>query len=146
MDPSKKIYLAYWRQLKLFVEEQGLDWTFSSFEGESEAIVKVGSPKHRIGLSLIGADSKNPRPLISAGFWIPDSREAFALLKAKRAEIEAEMGKSLVWDSKPGRKSCWVRVTVGLDLSNEKNWPASFEWFAENAGKIRDVCDKALAG
>ena len=145
MTKAKQNYLEYWRRLKLFVAEMGLDWRFYSFEGESEAIVKVGSPKYKICLSLIGADSKNPRPLLSAGFWIPDSKEAFAMLKAKRAEIETEMGKSLVWDSKPGRKSCWIRVTVGMDLSDEKSWPASFEWFAENAGKIRDVCHRQLS-
>lgn len=145
MTQSKQIYLAYWKQLKLFIDERGLDWKFSSLEGESEAVVKIGSPKYKICLSLIGADSKNPRPLIAAGFWIPDSKEAFAMLKAKRVEIEAEMGKSLVWDSRPGRKSSWVRVTVGMDLSNEKDWPASFEWFAGNAGKIRDVCHRHLS-
>lgn len=146
MATSKQMYLAYWKQLKLFIEDRGLDWKFRSLEGESEEVVKIGSPKHKITLSLMGTDSKNPRPCIAAGFWIPDSREAFALLKSKRAELETEMGQSLVWDSKPGRKSCWVWVRVAMDLSDEKDWPASFEWFAENAGKIRDACDKVLAG
>ena len=145
MIQTKQIYYVYWKQLKLFVEDLGLDWKFYSLEGESEAVVKIGSPKHKICLALVGADSRNPRPFISAGFWIPDSKEAFAALKARRAEIEAEMGKPLVWDSKFGRKSSWVRITTVMDLSNEKNWPASFEWFAENAGRIRDVCQRCLA-
>ena len=144
MTSLKQIYLTYWKQLKLFVDEMGLDWRFYSLEGEAQAIVKIGSPHHKICLSLIGTDSKNPRPFISASFWIPDSREAFEMLQAKRAQIEAEMGKSLVWDSKPGRKSRWIRIMVGMDLSHEKNWPASFEWFAQNAGKIRDVCHRHL--
>ena len=93
---------------------------------------------------MVGTDSRSPRTSIVAGFWIPDSREAFALLKSKRVEIEAEMGKCLVWDSKPGRKSSWVRITAHMDIAQEKNWPASFEWFAENAQKIRDVCDRSL--
>jgi hypothetical protein len=145
MNPSKQIYLAYWRQLKLFVDEQGLDWTFSSFEGESQSVVKIGSPKHKVCLSLNPPDGRNPRPAISAAFWIPDSHESFARLKAKRVAIEAEMGQPLQWDSKYGRKSCWVRVTANMDLSNEKDWPASFEWFAVNAGKIRDACARGLA-
>jgi hypothetical protein len=145
MTPSKQIYLAYWKQLKFFVDEQGLDWKFSSFEGESQAVVKIGSPKHKICLSLNASDGRNARPSISAAFWIPDSHESFAWLKAKRVGIEAEMGQPLQWDCKPGRKSCWIRVTANMDLSQEKDWPASFEWFALNAGKIRDVCHRGLA-
>jgi hypothetical protein len=140
----KQIYLAYWKQLKLFVDEQGLDWEFSSFRPESEAVVKVGSPGYKVALSLIGADSKHPRKAVSASFWIPDSREAFVMLKSKRMAIEAEMGQPLVWDSQHGRKSCWIRIVANLDLADEKNWPASFEWFALNAGKLRDVCHRHL--
>ncbi len=143
MASSKQIFLAYWKQLKFFVDESGLDWTFSSFEGESEAVVKIGSPKYKICLSLNGADSKNPKN-VSASFWIPDSKEMFAMLKSKRVAIEVEMGKPLVWDSKLGRKSCWIRIVAGMDLSHEKNWPASFEWFAQNAQKIRDVCHRHI--
>ncbi|MBF0122241.1 MAG: DUF4268 domain-containing protein [Candidatus Omnitrophica bacterium] len=144
MRLSKQIYLNYWKQLKLFVDERGLDWRFYSFEGEAETVVKIGSPHHKICLALAGSDGKHPRPFISASFWIPDSKEAFMMLQSKRVEIEAEMGKVLEWDSKLGRKSCWIRLTVAMDLSLEKNWPASFEWFAENAGKIRDVCHRHL--
>ena len=81
MAHTKQIYLAYWKQLKLFIDERGLDWKFRSLEGESEVVVKIGSPKYKICLSLLGADSKNPRPCIAAGFWIPDSKEAFSILK-----------------------------------------------------------------
>ena len=140
MKHAKQFYLAYWKQLKFFVDEQGLDWTFSSFEGESQAVVRIGSPKRKICLSLLDPGSGH----ISAGFWIPDSPEEFALLKAGQAGIEAEMGKPLVWDSKPLRKSSWVRITAAIDLSHEGNWPESFEWFARNAQKIRDVCQRHL--
>jgi len=145
MYKSKQIYLEYWKQLKQYVDEQGLDWKFYSFEGESETVVKIGSPRYKICLALIAADSKHPRPLISAGFWIPDSREAFLLLRSQRTQIETAMGKPLVWDSQPGRKSSWVRITTVMDLSDEKSWPASFAWFAENAEKIRDVCHRHLS-
>jgi hypothetical protein len=145
MATTKQIYLEYWKQLKFFIDEQGLDWKFYSLEGESEAVVKIGSPKYKICLSLLGADSKNPKPLIAAGFWIPDSKEDFAKLKGQRGQMEAEMEKALVWDIRPGRKSSWIRITGGMDLSDEKNWPASFEWFAENATRIRDVCHDHLA-
>ncbi|MBF0569424.1 MAG: DUF4268 domain-containing protein [Candidatus Omnitrophica bacterium] len=144
MRSSKQTYLAYWKQLKLFIDESGLAWRFYSFEGEAEAVVKIGTPHHKICLSLVGADSRNPRPSIAASFWIPDSREDFELLRGKRAEIEVEAGKPLVWDCKHGRKSCWIRLMTAMDLSQEKNWPASFEWFAENAQKLRDVCHRHL--
>jgi hypothetical protein len=144
MNPAKQRYLAYWKQLKLFVEDRGLDWKFSSFAGDSEWVVRIGSPKQKICLSLNAPDGRNPRPTISAGFWIPDSRADFARLKARRVEIESAMGQPLQWDSRPGRKSAWVRVAVNRDLADEKDWPASFEWFAEYAGRIRDVCHKSL--
>jgi len=134
------MYETYWRELKFFVDELGLDWVFSSFEDESQAVVRIGAPKYKICLSLLDPHSRN----ISAGFWIPDSREDFAKLKAQQSRIEAEMGKQLVWDSKPGRKSSWIRITAAMDIAQEANWPASFEWFAMNAGKIRDVCHKYL--
>ena len=96
MNPLKQIYLNYWKQLKLFVDGRDLNWGFYSLEGEAEAIVKIGTPHHKICLSLSGPDSKNPRRSISASFWIPDSKETFAMLQSKRVAIESEMGKSLV--------------------------------------------------
>lgn len=144
MVQKKKIYLMYWKQLKFFINEKGLDWVFSSFEEAEEAVIKIGSPKYKICLSLIGVDSRNPRRSIAASFWIPDSKEMYPQLKVKRPEIEAEMGRSLFWDSKVGRKSSWIRTSTSIDLANEKNWPASFEWFAENAQMIRDACARHL--
>ncbi len=135
-----QIYLSYWKQLKAFVDDQGLHWRFYSFEPVSEITVKVGSPHQKICLSLIGRDNKTPRKSIAASLWIQDSREDFEMLKSKRVSIEAEMGRPLVWDSRPGRKSCWVRCVVPMDLSREKDWPVSFQWFAEYAQKLRDVC------
>ena len=144
MVNSKQVYLSYWRQLKLFIDEQGLDWVFSSFEGESGAVVRIGAPKYKICLELTGTEVKDPKNLISAGFWIPDSHADFEKLRARRLEVEAAVGKRLIWDSRTGRKSCWIRVAVVMDLAQEKNWPASFAWFAGNAGKIRDVCHQFL--
>ncbi|NTV29248.1 MAG: DUF4268 domain-containing protein [Candidatus Omnitrophica bacterium] len=143
MSRAKQVYLNYWKQLKFFVDELGLDWTFSSFEAESQIVVKIGAPKHKICLSLQGPDGKGVRS-ISAGFWIPDSRETFARLQARSKELAAEIGQPLWWDSRPGRKSCWIWVTVSMDLSQEKNWPASFEWFAKNATRLRDVVQQHL--
>ena len=145
MANLKQTYLAYWKQLKFYIDELGLNWTFSSFEGENQIVIKVGSPKYKITLCLNGANNKCPHYSLSAGFWIPDSKEAFTLLKSRGDKLEAEMGKSLMWDMKPGRKSCWIWIAVGMDISNEKNWPASFEWFADKAQKIRDVCHQQLS-
>jgi hypothetical protein len=144
MKNTRQIYKTYWKQLKLFIDDRGQDWTFPSFEGESEMVVKIGMPKLKVCLALIGADAKNPKNLIAAGFWLPDSKDSFDHLKANRMQIESKMGKLLEWDNIPGRKSSWVRVKTVMDLSNEKNWPSSFEWFAQNAEKIRDVCYNCL--
>ena len=142
MAHTKQIYMSYWKQLKAFIDDRGLDWTFPSFDGVNETVVKIGTPKYKVCLTLIGADARHPKNMIAAGFWIPDSKETYDLLKAHRMPIEADMGKRLEWDSLPGRKSCWVRVSVVMDLSNIKNWPVSFEWFAQNAEKLRDTCVK----
>lgn len=144
MAQSKQSNLAYWKQLKFFVDEQSLDWTFTSLEGEVTAVVGIGSPEHRMTLSLNDQYNKDMRTAIAAGFWIPDSKEAFSYLKDQRGLIEAEMGKALVWDSKSGRKSSWIWVKTNIDLAHEKNWPVSFEWFALNATRLRDVCYQRL--
>ena len=145
MKNLKNTYLSYWKQLKFFVDEKRLDWVFSSLEGEPLAVVRIGAPKYKISLALNGANTKSPHYSLSAGFWIPDSKEAFELLRSRSALVEADMGKSLVWDMKHGRKSCWIWITVGMDITHEKTWPASFEWFADKAQKIRDVCHHHLA-
>jgi hypothetical protein len=145
MKKAKQTYLEYWKQLKLLVDDMGLDWTFASFEGESLIVVRIGSPKYKICLGLNGANSKAPHYSLSAGFWIPDAKEAYTVLRSRSSLVEAEMGKALIWDMKPGRKSCWIWITVGMDISSEKSWPASFEWFADKAQKIRDVCHHQLS-
>lgn len=147
MPTTKQIYLSYWKQLKDYIQDQGLDWKFPSFEGTPEMVVKIGGlhDKHKVTLTLVGPTEKYKQPSISAGFWIPDSKETFDFLKSKREEIEKELGtKSIIWDERHGRKSRWVTLRIAMDLSKEENWPVSFQWFAENAEKICAACLRHL--
>jgi hypothetical protein len=145
MPVSKDFYLSYWKQLKRFITDEGLDWDFASFDPKGELIVRIGKPKFKMILSIMGGIVKNPLPFIAVSFYIHDSREAFILLRTKRERIEDEIGKGMEWESHPSRKHCSVRLKENIDVSDEKNWEASFEWFAENAQKLRDVCHHYLA-
>lgn len=145
MSGHKQFYLSYWKQLKLFINEQGIDWDFASFEPRGELTVRVGKPKFKIILSIMGCELKKPLPFIGASFYIHDYKEVFFLLRRKRESIEEEMGKALEWETHPARKHCSIRVKEGIDLTKEDNWPDSFVWFAQNVEKLRDVCYRFLS-
>lgn len=145
MIRRKDLYFSYWKDLKAHIDENGLDWVFSSFEADSEAVVRIGAPKCKVTLSLAGGTMRSPVSRVAAGFWIPDSREDFDILKASRARIEAAMGKALEWDMRPGRKSAWVRVAASLDIARPADRAGSLVWFAEKATQLRDICYGCLA-
>jgi len=145
MTQLKETYLEFWAQLETFIGNKGLDWQLATPKGHNDSNVKIGSSKYRICLTLNSISSKNFHSFLSASFWIPNSKETFELLKSKKVEIEAEMEKSLIWDDKPGKKASSIWITAPIDFSNKKNWPQAFEWFANNAPRISNACNKHLA-
>ena len=65
------------------------------------------------------------------------NKETFDLLPEHKAEIEARLGVSLIWDRAEDSKAS--RISYQLDnvsISNEANWPEMAEFQAEWSDKI----------
>jgi hypothetical protein len=85
----------------------------------------------------------NKDPELRAEFWIDggDFEARYAMIMANRAEIESEVGQSLVWDNLSGyktssRKSC---IRKPADFRDQTKWPEQHKWLRENLEKLSRV-------
>ena len=65
---------------------------------------------------------------------------AFSKLKANQSKIEKEIGRKLVWDSRPALKTCFVYLPIdGTIDDDEQRLNEIIEWVAPTIVKFREV-------
>lgn len=101
--------------------------------------VRIGDPRGLISLAI-----NSQKKLAHASFWIHDDKDLFAKLLDQRELIEDELGFSLSWDAKPGRKASALRVTRSGDFSVEDQSQELVEWLVTKAEIFARVLPKFL--
>ncbi len=126
LTPYKQLQVDYWGELqKLMQQRQGnvrprkpLTQHWQSFSiGKSNFILM--------------ANYSIKKNLISAGLELSgaDAQAHLALLLKDKEAIENEMGKTLIWDQKPGVNYRYLGTTKeNCDLKNKDTWPELLEW------------------
>ena len=68
------------------------------------------------------------------------AKSDFAQLAARQAEIEAKLGKSLVWQPMPDKKDARIALHLSdIDPFNEADWDRQHRWIVENAQLLHQV-------
>ena len=63
----------------------------------------------------------------------------YQLLKSQQEKIEAELGYSLVWDARPGMKSCNIHIKKEVDTKDRSRWGEYSQWLLERLAEFGDV-------
>jgi len=71
--------------------------------------------------------------------YIPDSKQLFSCLYAKKDEIESEILEHLVWEELPEKKASRIKLISKGNLSNQKDWVQYHSWLLEKVTKFQLV-------
>lgn len=79
------------------------------------------------------------REQVRCELYIPDSKLLFAALREARAVLEAQLPYELEWMGLEGKKASRVRAVHSVDVTDEENWEAAFEWLVRAAQQFQTV-------
>ena len=126
LTPYRQLQVDYWGELqKLMQQRQGN-------VRPRKPLIQHWMPFAigRTNFNLL-ANFTLTKNLISAGLELSgaDAQAHFALLLKDKEAIENEMGKTLIWDQKPGTSYRYIGTAKdNCDLKNKDTWPELLEW------------------
>ena len=138
LTETKALQLAYWTKLRDFLQQRGSSirsqqplpqhWTnFGVGRSGFHLASTIHSREHRLGVELSINDTR--------------AKDFYNLLHEFRQEIETELGAALDWKELPDRKASRIALfKQDSDPTNESDWPAQHQWFAETLERF----DKAF--
>lgn len=130
----KQLYARYWDALGATIRarkspvkpQRGLPQQWTNFS--------IG----RTGFTLVASCTEQSGAIRVAFETLHDgAKTAFALLEARRAEIDAAYEGPLSWDAMPGRKQTRISETLtGVNLRDEADWPRQHGWMADRLDRL----------
>ena len=102
--------------------------------------ISCGNSKAYLSLTI---DSQNKS--IATGVYIPDNKELYFYLEAKKAEIELELGFQMEWLPLQNKKASRVYFKQeNIDIFNPIKRVEYYEWLKVNSEKIQKVFFKYI--
>jgi len=69
----------------------------------------------------------------------PAAKRFFALLFARKYEIERELGYALDWQELPEGQDCPVALLTDADPADEADWPRQHDWLVARLSEMYKV-------
>ncbi len=102
--------------------------------------ISCGNSKAYLSLTI---DSQNKS--IATGLYIPDNKELYFYLEAKKAEIELELGFQMEWLPLQNKKASRVYFKQeNIDIFNPIKRVEYYEWLKVNSEKIQKIFFKYI--
>ena len=128
LTPGQEKQVEFWTEFGAVIEETGSGWK-----------VPKPQPSSWIGYGIgRSAFNLNPTVAVNAGWvalrltmWEGDASAHFHLLQADREAIEADLGFSVDWNEKPGKKECSIECRTTGDLSKPKVRARLIRWMLD---------------
>lgn len=98
------------------------------------------SSKYHMSVNHIRKDGK-----LIVKFYIPDDKELYKELLARKDAIESETGFHLEWHELPLKKASEIAIGKDVDFDNEDERPSQFQWIAETMLKMALPLKKHLS-
>jgi len=142
--PSEGEELSDTRQIQLRF------WTAYVAYMQQNSNVRCGKAKagswltHRVGTSGIAIFSeastwsssdegvRDPEIRVDLALWGKRAKKRFAVLNAKRDEIERALVVPVIWYSTESTTSCYVYIRLTADFFNEHLWPQQHQWLRDH--------------
>ena len=127
VKPAQLDQQNYWRNLKLFLEEQNSIVSITKPLPQNYINLPIG----KSGICLaVAVNSQTSELYIWLLFYGKYSKENFDRLKRIAFDQSLiEVSKDLVWDRMSNRIRSAVKLTKHADYKDEQDWGNQFQWF-----------------
>lgn len=139
LSDRKLMQLEFWTQFKEFASEHGSSLRLRKAYPQHWYDISIGNSKSHLSL-VIDADNEQ----IRCEFYIPDSKSLFKALRENKDAIEAKLPHELEWMELEGKKASRIRTVHTIDVADNGNWKACFQWLMDTAQQFQAVFAEQL--
>ncbi len=137
LSDTKLLQLEFWTKFKEFVQENNGKVKLRKAYPQHWYDISFGSSNAHLCLTV---NSQNEQ--MACEIYIPDSKQLFSCLYAKKDKIESELSEHLVWEELPEKKASRIKLISKGNLSNPKDWGQYHLWLLEKVTKFQLVFGK----
>lgn len=135
LSDRRLMQLEFWTQFQ----------EYASAHGSTLRLLRKAYPQHWYDISIgnskshlsLVVDADNEQ--IRCEFYIRDSKPLFNALREKKDAIESKLPHELEWMELEGKKASRIRTVHTIDVANNGNWEASFQWLMDTAQQFQAV-------
>ncbi len=138
LSDRKLMQLEFWSSFKEYAKARGANLRLRKPYPQHWYDISIGNSKAHLSL-VVDADNEQVR----CEFYIPDSKELFHALHARKEEVEAKLPYALEWMELEGRKASRIRAVHTVDVLNGE-WKPAFQWLVEAAQRFQSVFSGVL--
>jgi hypothetical protein len=135
----RSFYLEYWGAFLEQLANTSKNRLSSNARGRNRYRFSAGRSGFAF-VAVINIDEKSIRfglHMMQRGL---EPKEAFTKLSEQKAEIEAELGRELIWEELLEiTASRVVTFLKDVDIEDRESWPRQHQWIIDQLGKFRSV-------
>ena len=131
----KMLQLDFWGQLTDTIEDTSSSLRAVKPKPQHWYDIRLGSSKAHLSLTI-----NSQKDFLSVGIYIPDNKEFFYELEAKKEEIENQLGFNLDW--RVLESSLASRIVFeqhNVDFKDTVKWAEYLDWFKSKAEALQKV-------
>jgi hypothetical protein len=133
--PSHILRMKYWTAFRSYLQENKSKLRPQKPSKDHWYSFGIGTSQAHTNALLIARDN-----IIAVELTLKmNSKEVFADLYSRKAEIESEIGAELDWRELPDKKTSRILLLKNANGTDEKDWPKQFEWLQETLEKFDDI-------
>jgi hypothetical protein len=136
VSEHKQLQLRFWTGFREYMEKQGSSvrcqkplpqhWTNHAIGRTGAHLCSVVSSWNTL-TNTQGAEIR-----VELYMDAPTAKAEFALLEARKAEIENHLGFPLTWHNPEGKNICKLYIRKDANFLNEALWPQHFSWLKQH--------------
>ncbi len=134
LSDRRLMQLNFWTQFQEYASEHGSTLRLRKACPQHWYDISIGNSKSHLSL-VVDADNEQ----IRCEFYIPNSKPLFIALLEKKEIVESRLPFELEWMELEGKKASRVRTVHTIDVADNENWEASFQWLMETAQQFQAV-------
>ena len=140
LNKSQSERLAFWEQFNAEVVAHGKPFNTRKATTDHWYNVAIGSSACYISITLVNSSS-----FVGVELTIPDNKELFDSLFAKKEEIDSKIGFSMEWERLNEKKASKIIHKIdGLDFDSHDNYPQLMDDVIKKIIIMRDVFKKYI--
>jgi hypothetical protein len=136
LTPTRALQQRYWSGVQALLAKEG--GPLRAVSAPAQSWVSHGIGKTGVGLNMAMNTRENwvRVEIYLAGKW---AKQDFAVLEARKPELDAGFGAPLDWQALPDKKDARICYLLNANVGDEADWPRQHEWLVTHALRLREV-------